>query len=848
MHTTAALLPALLSRARPEAERLAALADLAGSVHGQEVIDALLAIARDEPAQAVRGAILELVAGTAITRISDRAAHADAWLAIAASETVVSLRRLAVRRLVDAGLATGTAATDFLAGVLVHELDADVRAVCLAGLNAATQLSTEAIASLVAYAPRASAAEDAQFLAIAPRLPAAAGQAILGALLAPTRPTVVRTAAAAALRSYTRLEAGAHAALLELLRLRPDEATLQWALAALQDAAGIDPAVLAAVVELAVSGPDRADMLRVLRQRLDASAGLLAQIESAVLASTSAVLWREAIPLFAAAGRDRVPLAALGAPAASVRAAALDWAEEAAAARREILIAPLAAQLPREPIAALRVRQAWILAHASALPEAAGAALLDHLTDEDHPDVRNGLGWALLRWRIPAEPGRGRLLGVFTTLLGDPTTPGELVRALAAHLRRLAVEAGGDDLAEILVLLIEQAGSLTEVKELDSLVRSLVPDGARHALRKHALMRRYHQQFPQDPLTQWARDIAAGAAAGTLPGSAVLETVRLTGATWLLEGAAFASDRDLLLTSVRRAISADQSRYAESAIREAYEQKTIRKRDLAGILRLVATRPSFHHLGQQAIDICKRERLITPEIVDAAWPVLLYHADGNLDFNIVDHFAPLAAAGDAVIAERARASCTPALHRIHQLGNADPAYTGRIWPIFTLLLASSPDAAVPLFRDLPPDPVFHGDLLVAMRQRPRHTKPAQHSLAVMSAAAAMWRSLADRRELSELRRELARFLTGNRLPRPRQHTGGDLDSRAWNEFIDQAGLGALTAPLPEIGAELWLDLCARLEPAPGKPPVTFPSIPHGISLEHLQRKWPYGAEVLQGVR
>ena len=87
--------------------------------------------------------------------------------------------------------------------------------------------------------------------------------------------------------------------------------------------------------------------------------------------------------------------------------------------------------------------------------------------------------------------------------------------------------------------------------------------------------------------------------------------------------------------------------------------------------------------------------------------------------------------------------------------------------------------------------------------------------------------------------ELGRMLSGNKPARPRQHTGGEERSRIWNDYVAKVGLQALAAPMPEIGAELWIDFCQQLSPGPGLPPAKLPAVPSGVSLEHLRAKWPF---------
>lgn len=828
------LLPAVLARERGVAERLAALADLAGLAGDPEAVAVLLQLAADEPDERLRTALLAAVAAVDITRLPDRDGHAAAWAVIAAREPAPALRLLAVERLAGCGHG-GDAAIVALA---VDDLDPAVRLAAWRALVDAARPPEDAAAGIAAYAPRASPDEAAILLRLVPALPDAAGQAVLAALLAPTLPAGLRAAAAAGLRSRTRPGPEARAALRSLIAAQPDDETLRWAVAALTAATTVDAALLADVLALATATPSRAGILAALAAHLDADPALTGRIEDAVLASTSSALWQAAIALLGQGTSARVPLAGLAAPSAATRAAALAWAEEAVATRPEAVIAALARHLPREPLAHLRLRQAALLAGASVVPAEAGAALVARLQRESIPGLRHDLCQALLVCRIPPGPERAALLAAFAAILGEPETPPGLREALSAHLQRLAAESGGADCLPALLAALAQAGSLDEIERLDRLVRALEPDPTRHAALTHGLMRRYHHIFPQDPLTQWARDIAAAAKAGALPPTAVLETVRLTGASWLLEGTDFAGDRDLLLASVRSAIAADRSLDAERAIREAYEQKTIRRSDLAGIVRLVAFRPRWHHLADQVLRICRSEQVATPALVEAAWPVLLCDPGSDLAYAIAEHFSEHAA--DPAIAARARASCVPAEFGPWLLVTSDPDYTGRAWPIFTILAACGPDAVAAAFA-LPPHAAFHLGLAEALRSRQRGASSYWKHPRIMRAAAQLWRACAGDPALARLRLGLGRLLTGNRPARPRQHTGGDEGSRVWNDFVAGAGLAALEPPMPEIGAELWIDFCQQLAPAPGQPPAKLPPVPSGVSLEHLRRQWPFPA-------
>lgn len=837
MTDLALMLPLVLARERADADRLVALTDLAGLAADPAAVAVLLDLAADEPSLVVRGAMLRAVAAVDITRLPDRAAHAAAWAGIAARETAVELRSLAVTRLADAGLAGEAGVAELLAALIGAELDGGVRSAALSALIGVARLSEAAAGELASYAARSTTAEAGQLLQLAPRLPDAAGQRLWAALLVPTRPPAVRAAAAEALRGCTSLRAEAMAALVAQLELQPDETGLRWAIAALEGVSTLPAGLLASILSLATALPSRAGILQALRERLDASPDLATRIEDAVLASDSSALWQEAIALLSPGGRDRVALAGLASPAAATRSAALAWAESAPPARAEAVVAAVAQQLPCEALAGLRLRQAAILAAAKVVPAEAAERLVAHLAVETIPEIRRDLAWALFRCQIGSGPARSGLLAQYSALLTDPTTPTDLAHAISLHLQRVATENGDASCVPALLTALAQAGSLDEVERLDRIVRTLEPDLNRHATLTYGLMRRHHHMFPQDPLTQWARDIRDGAKAGALPPSAVLETVRLTGASWLLEGGAFAEDKELLLSTIRSAILADRSLDAERAIREAYEQKSIRKRDLAEIVRLVAFRPRWHHLADRAIRICVAEKVITPALIDAAWPILLGDPASDLAYSIAQHFAEHAA--DPHLSARTRASCIPSEHRPFLLADANPDYTGKSWPIFTILIAAGADAVAQVFTGIAPDAGFHGGLITALRSRQRKGMAYWEHHQVMLAAATMWRSIAGEPALAGLHRELGRMLTGNKPARPRQHTGGEERSRIWNDYVAKAGLQALAAPMPEIGAELWIDFCLQLSPGPGQPPAKLPAVPSGVSLEHLRAKWPF---------
>lgn len=826
------MLPLVLARERSRDERFAALADLAGLAGDPTAVAVLLDLAAAESDAAMRLAMLEAVAAIDITRIPDRVTHAAAWAGIAARETAAELRLLAVLRLDACGRSGCPGITDLLAGLAVHELDPDIRLAALRALHG--PISDAAADQLARYAPRATPGEDGLLLTLAHSMPDQAGQRVLAALLAPSRSAVTRTAAAAELRTRTRLQPEALTALAELLAVQPDEDSLRWAIATLSDATSIDPGLLGGILTLATTTPARAGILAALRDRLDSTPGLASRIEDAVAAASASPLWLAAIDLLAPTGRDRIPLLGLAAPSPATRAAALAWAEEAVATRPEPVIAAVARQLPQEALAHLRMRQAAILASAAVIPAEAGPALVARLQRENIPEVRHDMCWALLRCLIGPGPVRLELMSMLATVLGEPATPPDLRRAISVHLQRTASGTGGGDCVPALLAALDQAGSLDEIEELDRLIRTLQPDPSRHAALTHGLMRRYHHLFPRDPFTQWARDIAAAAKAGSLPSTAVLETVRLTGASWLLEGIDFAGDKDLLIDTIRSAINGDRGLDADRAIREAYQQKTIRKRDLAEIVRLVAFRPRWHHLAQQALDICDKEKVITPALVEAAWPVLLCDPNSSIAYNITEHFSKHAT--DPDIVARTRASCTPAAFLPSLLQDTDPDYHGKPWPIFVLLSACGPEAVASVFTSIPPHPEFHLALINTLRSSQRGRRD---DAPVMRAAALMWRSIAGQPGLARLRRELAHLLTGNRPARPRQHTGLEDRSRVWNDYVAKAGLQALEAPMPEIGAELWIDFCQQLSPAPGQPPAKLPPVPSGVSLEHLRRLWPF---------
>jgi hypothetical protein len=602
----------VLAPERSPEERLASLLDLRDYLSDEEVVLALAAAARTETSTEVRSAMLGVLVDVDLTRLTRREELLDALMAFSALEPEPELRLAATRRL--AGLAASSPAIpDLLAENLLYDLSPDIQRACIAGIAACPTRGRSVVERVIAAANAVQRSVRHDLLGLYEQLERADMEAGLLALLDPLEAEALRRAILDGLGRLPSLSPAIGPPLLAYLAAESDPDLRALAVRVLSDGVRTTPELLGSVLDAVRRTPEDAPLLYAFWGHLfsfpDAVSQLRQLFEKSGSTRVKLYLLRlladsQAIPLFTAA---------LGDPSPWVRAQAAELCSRHGRGHPEVGRA-LAERIPEEGITSLRVRMIEVVDTLGTLDHTAEETLLHWIPRETFPGARTALAGALTRVAI-TDANRTDLLGAYLAVLTDPLAGDEVTKRVGERLAAFEYR-NEPELAECLMALMDRSTDLREVERLHTRLRTLQPDPATLLPVIRRLFYRFAGVYPQAPLDAWLRELVDAAAANPELQAEVPYLVRLTGASWLLEKAAPAAQKAVILPAILEAIRKGQPGEAERLLAEAYEHRTLRKSDAVALFREVLSYHDAYPLLGSILRILREVGVVTEEIVD----------------------------------------------------------------------------------------------------------------------------------------------------------------------------------------------------------------------------------------
>jgi hypothetical protein len=385
---------------------------------------------------------------------------------------------------------------------------------------------------------------------------------------------------------------------------------------------------------------------------------------------------------------------------------------------------------------------------------------------------------------------------------------------------------------------LERATSIERVEELHAQLRRLDPDLDAIAPTLLELFYRFLHHYPREPLHGWLRDFHEAAKRIEAVRAQIPYLARVSGASWLLEGAEAPARKEALLPAFLEAVRSNAFGAPQNLLRQAYETRTLRRSDLIAIFSRIVSWPGQEAVLQSAFEIMSEAKLATPEIVDRCLDALGDQPHGAAAFEIQKF---LVQAGKSDVAHRQRI-----LERFTQSG-----YTqyGRRNP-------SPRDAAAPprtwhdwqwqgsrlMHRDWPIASLF---LELASRGEMRRVLAQPLDDAVLAVATIQyvvldhWWQQGGAQDADDYRAlgELMRHASAPRL-RPLLERALAVFARRWNEFAerDQRARG-IPGDLAILAADAYSELCLlhpqlRKTEDPPWPPALL-----GLDRARLAERW-----------
>jgi hypothetical protein len=831
------LLDLALSSERTAEDRIRSLRALEPLLHDESVVRHLMAAARTEASVEVRSALFAAVTSVDVTRLADRAAFVDTLAYFATLEPESSLRARAIERL--GALAEGEA---IIAETLVCDLDDAVQLACLEALHLSRK-APETVEAILSYARRAPGWSLPSLLVLLRELERPQAQAAFVLLLTPWTNPPVQMAALNHLAAYPWLEPATATALTEYIGVRPDPPLAQRALDILLAKEDLDPATFERLVERLASPPDLAALfdherlVTAFRDRLGSRPELAGRLTDLVLTTSSSRLKLRIMAVLAPARMPEVFIALLADANPMVREAAVAWCSEHLAEHTDLLSPALAAAIPNEPLPRLRHAMVAAFLASGRKGSAVERELVAWFEQENDPRIQATLG-AVLPTIAVTDENRSAILAAYRTVLTDPVFDDGLKAVVTERLRSFAYR-DEPQLVACLQSLLEGATDIERVDELHAQLRRLEPDLDVMVPTLLTLFYRFVHHYPREPLHGWLRDFRDAASRLDHVREQIPYIVRLTGATWILDGADAGARKQALLPAFMDAVRQDAFMGPQRLLAEAYQSRTLRRRDLLAIFERIVDWPGQEALLQQVFAIMRDAKLVTPEVVERCLQTLADRPGGYATYEIL-RFVEHAGPQELGYRERIVGLFTQEAYTRYCLMDGSPRDIRDLprtwhdweWQSWRLMHDGWPVAS--LYFALDP----RSEMRALVASPPAAGVPAVTTIQYL-VLSHWWSKTLELEEDDYL--ALGRLMAttaGDPSMRLLRERALCLFSRRWNAWVGARRGKPLPVQLATMAADAYAELCG-LHPTYGAgAKEAFPKPLRGLDLDRLAERWP----------
>jgi hypothetical protein len=222
-------------------------------------------------------------------------------------------------------------------------------------------------------------------------------------------------------------------------------------------------------------------------------------------------------------------------------------------------------------------------------------------------------------------------------LLTDPLTDADLRAEALSELKGFAFTKEPAAI-QCLHALLAQADTIEEVDALYARLRELEPDSGQHAGLLLKLFFKFASEYPREPLDKWTREFEKLAPSHPEIQAQIPLIVRLTGATWITAAADPNAQKDLVLPGLMEQIRKDNWIEAERLLREAWERRTLRKRDILTLFKKLLITPSQEGLLQRCLVLMAKGGLTSPDILDMGFNYLEEFPRNGIYTSLISEF------------------------------------------------------------------------------------------------------------------------------------------------------------------------------------------------------------------
>ncbi|HMK45342.1 MAG TPA: hypothetical protein VK436_01820 [Methanocella sp.] len=824
---------ALLSPERTAAERLASLHTLQDFLVDEDVALRLGSMAREEKTLEVRAAMLQTFLGIDITRFTRKDAYIDHVFFFVIYEPEGVLRLPAVQRL--AGLA---AADDhiqnLLAETLLYDLSEEIQHACLSALSRCPRKNATTVEALVDYARTAPRALRGELPSLFGQMERPDCELGLLALLNPLEPVDVRASVLDRLMAFPVISTQVAGRLVDYLPREPDAGLQERVIKALFNAVQADIGLMNVILDRVRASQDQRALLYAFRDRLFSFPDMVGGLRQLFADATSTSLKIELLQLLEPTDSIALFTAALSDPGYWVRYQAIGVCERRLHGHEAEISSAVVARVPQEPLPVLRERLVGLLGKTGRKSPETERFLVRWMVQETSPAIIEQIA-AILPDVMMTDLNRRDLLNAYLKVLQEPFYSAKIKEAVTARLTAFSFQ-DHPDLADCLKALMMRATDLRTVEELHSSLRTLEPDPEKNIDLIRLLFLRFIGEYAQEPLHQWVKDFKAVAPVNESVRREIPYIVRLTGETWILETADVKDQKDNLLPAILEAIRKGAFNEPQRLLKEAYETRTLRKRDLITLYLRLLNYHDQYPLLDDVIRIMIEVRICSPEILDASFRFITAFPDSTATYGIKSYLEKVGPSEPSYL-DRVRNAMTPENYRAYGLSNTSPRDENRIphhwddsghwrlpysgWPVSGIFFELDPEESLRQLLLAPIDPA----------------RPALESLHYLLLNQ-LWRS---RKITAEDLAAIGRLMQSSRTI-PGYETLYDRAvftfSDYWPSFVEELKKNPIPPELAAFASEAFAEQCRRwreLEVGGGLSKLPMPLF--GMDLKRFETAW-----------
>jgi len=573
------------------------------------------------------------------------------------------------------------------------------------------------VASLLEYAPYASRAQRETLVDIFSRLEQPACEQGLLLLLHPLETESLRAVIIKHLMGLPLVSTTLAGRLVAYLEHELDLGLRAQVVEILYNAVRAEPEVLQRIIQRLQACQDQTGLLYAFRDRLGALPAFQESLQQLFGASNSSALKLAILELLKNTEKIAFLAAALADASPWVRQKAIDICQGCIRLYDLELSRVIINRIAEEPLADLRRSLLKLLGKLQRKPREVEDFLLEWFFRETNPQIALEMAGNIPEVVLTVE-NQQLLANAYLKILREPFYPAALKRLITRRLQSFAFQEH-PALLECLKELLEQAADLGTVREIYPLLENFEPDPGKHLSLIRRLFYRFIGAYPTEPLKQWVRDFQSLAPYDATLRQEIPYIIKLTGEVGLLDVVEPEQQQNRLVPAILEALRDNQEQEAGRLLEEAYQRRTLGKREVLGLYQRLLNYHDRYPLLNGLLRIMTEERIGGAEVLDAGLRFLSAFPDSDAAYGVQCYLEQVGVT-ELSYPEQMRQALSPQNYYRYCLAHTVPQDQNSVpqswedsrhwrvlyphWPVVELFLAQEPEDSLWETLLLPLDP------------------------------------------------------------------------------------------------------------------------------------------------